>query len=309
MIFMREPSIYFSETFYNGIWMSFATTLRASKTRNDYFSLLCEICDYCKKDFLELEPTDGKAFFDYLFERNRAGKLRKSSISVHFYKLNSISNYIIENGVKYGVKSFQNPLSSLCDVSIDSFLTEEHVPDIEMMDRILSMCKKDLQLYTAVGLIVRCALTSSELCSIKRDCIVQDGKGNCGIKFKTRSSERYVKIPEDIVCLIGQVIGAYPSVDGTLFVNTRGRALSVRGLQRLYNKYVYFNNDEYCYNMSDIRNGSIAFFLAHGAIERDSIAEYVNISKGWLIRYANVIPDLEKAPVDFVNIRIEPYTL
>ena len=306
---MREPSIYFSDTFFNGIWISFSATLRASKTRNDYFTLLCEICDFCKKDFLELEPADGKAFFDSLFERNKKGELRKSTISVHFYKLNSICNYIIENGTRYNITSFQNPFSSLCDVSFDSFLTKEHVPDIEMMDKILSMCKADLQLYAAVALIVRCALTSSELCKIRRDSIIKDAKGNCGIVFKVHNGERYVKVPEDIINLIDQVISSYPSTDGTLFVNTRGRALSIRGLQRLYNKYVYFGDDEYCYNMSDIRNGSIAFFLAHDAIERDAIADYVDISKGWLIRYANVIPDLEQAPVDLVNIRIEPYTM
>lgn len=304
---MREPSIYFSKLFYETIWPAFSMTLKNRKTKNDYFTLICNVCDYCKKDFLELSENDGNSFFHYLEEKNKKGELRKSTISIHLSKFNSLSNFIVGTGANYGISSFTNPFISVRGVEYDALLTKEHVPDMKEMDEILSMCKSDLQLYVAVALIVRCALSSSELCNIRRDKIIQDANGNTGILLNEHHKDRIIKIPSDIVTLIGQVIETYSSLDGTLFVNTRGKALSVRGLQRLYNKYVSFPDDKYFYTMSDIRNGAIAYYLSFDNINRNSVAEYASLSTGWLIRYNDVIPDLDSAPVDLVNIKIQPF--
>lgn len=51
---MREPSIYFSPTFYPQIWQDFSHSFKSKGAKSDYFMLCCDICDFAGKDFLAL---------------------------------------------------------------------------------------------------------------------------------------------------------------------------------------------------------------------------------------------------------------
>lgn len=302
---MREPSVYFSDTFQN-IWLGFSKTLKAAKTKADYFRLLCEICDYCECDFLELTPDDGVAFFEELARREVAGALRHSTVVVYFSKLSAMTNFIINEGLRYGVHNFRNPFYLVKISGLDHTLMKSHVPNLSEMDSILSMGKADLQLYTIISLVIRCSLTTSELSGIMRNKIIQDGNGNYAFILKCRMGERYVKIPDDVMSLVERVIREYDSLDGTLFVNTRKRALTQRSIERLYCKYVVFADNEPHYSLSDLRNGSIANFLLNDNIDRSALSSYINISETWLNRFDAVLPELESAPPDLVNIQIKP---
>lgn len=302
---MREPSIYFSTTFYQRIWPRFSDSFRAAKTKNDYFSLVCAICDFCQKDFLELTVQDAQNFFDDQLSRYHLGKLRLSTIQVRFSRLHSIANFILQNGLTWSIHTYQNPFTDVNLPEPDVYLTKEHVPDLKQMDSILTMCKADPQLYVAVSIVIRCSLTTSELCSLKRSRIIVDSTNHFGFILGEKRQKRVVKIPNDIAKLIQELISVSPSNQDSLFVNTRGDALTPRGLQRLYQKYVSFPKGSYSYTLSDLRNGSIAYLLSLKGVTVNEVANYVGVDVGWMHRYDMVVPELQFAPHDFANIEIK----
>lgn len=303
---MRQPSIYFSNIFYKQIWPRFSASFKTEKTRNDYFMLICAICDSSKKDFLELTGADAKAFFNEQLERHERGKLRLSTIQVRFSRLHSIANFILQNGLSWELRDYQNPFLEVELPETNIYLTKEHVPDLAQMDAILSMCKDDPQLYVAVSIVIRCSLTTSELCSLKRNQIIVDSTNHFGFILGKNHQKRIVKIPNDIVVLINELIETYSSNCESLFVNTRGDALTPRGLQRLYQKYVSFPEGTYSYTLSDLRNGSIAYLLSLDGVNVNDVAKYAGVDPGWMHRYDSVIPELQFAPLDLANITINP---
>ena len=81
---MREPSIYFSPTFYPQIWQDFSRSFKSKGAKSDYFMLCCDICDFAGKDFLALTDDDTQAYFDLLLSRQMNGKLSLDTINVKF---------------------------------------------------------------------------------------------------------------------------------------------------------------------------------------------------------------------------------
>lgn len=302
---MREPSIYFSPTFYQKIWPRFSDSFRSAKTKNDYFSATCAICDFCEKDFLELTADDAQQFFDEQLNLHNRGKLRLSTVQVRFSRLHSVANFILQNGMTWNIRAYQNPFVSVTLPEPDIYLTKEHVPDLKQMDSILTMCKANPQLYVAVSIVIRCSLTTSELCSLKRSNMIVDASNHFGFILGEKRQKRVIKIPNDIVKLIQELIASSPSDVDSLFVNTRGDALTPRGLQRLYQKYVSFPKDSYTYTLSDLRNGSIAYLLSLKGVTVNDVANYVGVDVGWMHRYDEIIPELQFAPHDLANIEIK----
>ena len=91
---MRPASIYFSSTFLNIIWKKFQQDLKSDGAKSDYFMLCCDICDFAKKDFLQLTETDAQGYFDKLLLLQMENKLSLDTINVKFYRLHSISKFI-----------------------------------------------------------------------------------------------------------------------------------------------------------------------------------------------------------------------
>ena len=100
---MREPSIYFSPTFYPQIWQDFSRSFKSKGAKSDYFMLCCDICDFAGKDFLALTDDDAQAYFDLLLSRQMNGKLSLDTINVKFYRLHSLSKYNSLNQEKYKI--------------------------------------------------------------------------------------------------------------------------------------------------------------------------------------------------------------
>jgi len=282
------------------LWEDFSLSLKTVKAKNDYFTIIHDITNFTKKDFLELTPFDAVHFFDQLKIEYQKGNQTKKTINQKLNKLRSFSNFLM-NSPK--LNSYENPFYLVDPINDSSYIDPQTIPSIEEMDHILSICRQDITLFTTISMILRCAFTVGEICSMQWKDLLEDANHNYGIKIKKHNKERIVKIPEDIMMLIQQYMNIRKQQSEWLFTNKRGNQLKIRDLERLYQKYFPVNQFKYPYKLQDIRNASITYMMKSGA-PQNKIADYIGISPNWLFRCKKAVAELELAAVDFVNIKI-----
>lgn len=300
---MRPASIYFSSTFLNIIWKKFQQDLKSDGAKSDYFMLCCDICDFAKKDFLQLTETDAQGYFDKLLLLQMENKLSLDTINVKFYRLHSISKFISIHQEEFNCNYF-NPFIYVTIPQVSAYLDSRHVPTIEQMDAILAQAK-DARLFLILSLIIRCGFTVGEICSMQSESFICDAAGNYAIRITYRNKSRFVKLPLDIVALINDYCSAHAIKSSYLFYNKRGNPLRPRDLQRLYESSITFNETLPKFILSDLRNGAAAYMLKNGASAK-MVADYIGINPGWIHRYDKILENLQVTAVDYTNIRIVP---
>lgn len=294
---MRE-CIYLTEQFKESVYYKFLNNLKTAKAKNDYNTLVCSICDFAKKDFTELYVSDAKAFFSQEINKVKEQKQSKITVVAKHSKLHSLSNYIIKYNLIPGYNI--NPFATVNIPEVDTKILDSSMPTLKQIDHILEFAKAEHQLYVALSIIVRCALTSGELCKLKLNDIIIDPNNNHSFILHYKNKIRYIKIPNDIMVIIHNYISSRSIPGEYLFYNKRNNPMRVRDLENLYAKTMPPTNN---YTMQDIRNRAITYMLKFGASQKQT-ADYIHITPTWITRYAEVIPELELAAVDYVNIRI-----
>lgn len=299
---MREPSTYFSSTFYPQIWQDFSRSLKSKGAKSDYFMLCCDICDFAKKDFLVLTDDDAQSYFDFLLSRQISGKLSLDTINVKFYRLHSLSRFISLNQEKYKI-TYLNPFSYVTIPQISKYIDISHVPTIAQMDQILTQAKADERLFFIVSLIIRCGFTVGEICSMRSDSFIQDAAGNYAVRITYRNKTRFVKLPLDMISLLNDYTASTAIDNSYLFYNNRGNPLRPRDLERLYAATIVFDDTLPKFTLSDLRNGAAAYMLQSGASGK-MVADYIGIHPGWIHRYDKVLKELQVSAIDYTNIKV-----
>lgn len=299
---MGKESSYISDEYLVQYWEPFAATFSREKTRNDYFSNICSLCDYIKKDVLEANEEDVECYIRHLLAQVRAGRLKQSTVNLKASILHAVYNDLMQRG---GYKQ-GNPVRKDDLPQVSVYLRPDEIPNEGQMDEILSRAKADPMMYAVTALIIRCALTSGEIVSLRIDDIIMDEKDHAVMVFCYRNEKRYVKIPSDVLQIIQSYLRCREGNSAYLFCNRKGNALRLRDLERRYKKCIY-PDTEVVFTLQALRNGAITLMLQCGAPE-DEVAKYVNIDFRWIKRY-NLAVDLSREPTEYVNIRIiNPYT-
>lgn len=291
---------FISDFFLCNIWENFSATLVNDKTRKQYFSLISDICTFCQKDFLALSLGDVDSYFSYLMEKYKTGGHTANTLLVKRAQLHSVSNYIIKHASILGVREYtSNPFINLTIPETNIFIESKDIPSLLQINEILEAAVIEPRLFVAISLVIRCALSATELLNIKMNHFFSDSAGRFGLKINTSESDRIVKVPEDIMKIIVQH-GMYFEPEDYLLQNHKGEKMSYRYLNRLYHKYVPV---ELPYNLSDIRHAAIAYMLAGGSTPSD-VAAYTGISPVWMFRYDKVVSELSIAPCDYSHLQI-----
>lgn len=298
---------YLSPLFENEIWPMFAKALNTAKSRSDYFAILRDISGYLKKDFLSISDADAQSYFNHLLILSANGKQSIKTIKVKLARMTSVSNFVLRNSYLFELQQtyLSNPFQKVSLPETDDYLTAKNVPDIDDLNSILHKAEENGTLYLILSMMVRCALSAGEICTLKFEDFIQDSNGNVGIEYCYRNVKRYIKIPEDILKLIQEYIGDMTvSQSAYLFHNRRGNPLRIRDLERLYLKYLPAEEKPH-FTLSDIRNGSAAYMLVCGASTTE-VARYIGIAPEWMRRFDKIVPELYVAAVDYTNIRVKP---
>lgn len=295
---MRKPSTYMSEEYLKEYWKPFSQTFSKEKTRNDYFTNLCNLCDYIKKDIPEAVDEDIDCYVRHLLEKVRTGKLKQGTVNVKVSVLHAAYNDLIERG---GYEN-ANPVHKDMLPQMSEYINPDKIPTEAEMDTILTAAREDRMMYAIISMIIRCAFTPGEIISIKTEDIIMDKNQQAAVTFHYRKETRYVKVPQDVLAIINSYL-AYRTVKSEyLFCNQKGNALRLRDLERRYQKCIYPGR-EVQYTLQALRNGAITIMLKSGAPGLE-VAKYVGIDFNWIKRYNLAAEILSQTAVDYANIRI-----
>ena len=292
--FLSDDTITFYEAFstYN---------LKSDKSKNSYAYLLAGISNFSRHDFLELIPSTINAYFHQ--------KAKECSINTLQWQLSafrSFSKFVDTELVNKGKKPIYYGLFSNTGFAFEDLKPEVlDIPTYENVNRVLEKLKSegDLMLFTAMALALRCSLTSEEICNLRREQIIVDTSGRYGIHFvKNKEDERFVKLPEDVIKLLGEHIRNIPMASSYIFLNKRGKPITKHYLQVLVREACRAAGVDN-FTMQQLRSLSIGQMLASGA-PAQSLSYYIGIGQEWIYRYKKYVPELENAAVDFSHIYI-----
>ena len=150
------------------------------KTVQNYGSTVSLICDYCRKDFLELDEEDADAFFIYLEQRIADPDNKLSPQTVHTYKknLNSVGEHFEamlrgrESGGGYS-NPFRHKIKKTAAVKEaereNKRMQRQFRVEEKDVIRLLQSVKEqeNIQYYFILCMIVFCGIESVEICSMR----------------------------------------------------------------------------------------------------------------------------------------------
>ena len=303
----KESSIYFSETFKE-ILSDFSNfKLRSKKTRRNYIRSVSNLCDFLQKDFLDIDKNDADRYFEYISrQKDDSGnsEVGIKTIAARASIFRSIGRFIVLNRANYRnlPDDYQNVFLGLSTGAYSEYINPLKVPTLEELDDILEAAKNDEMIYLIFSLVIRCALTPNEICSINAEMINTDADGRAFLSLKKKNGHsRHIKIPPDVFGLLITYVEHINVTSGPIFFCRHGNVLQYPQLNN-YTKAI-IKTTGYTYTLKDIRNASIAYMLFGGAVPKD-VADYAGISERWMYRYKYVLQTLDRAPCDYQNFSI-----
>lgn len=280
----------------NDIWNMYQETLKSAQSKREYRFAMKDVCTYCHKPFMDINHIDAQAYFNYL----RTTRLKDSTIIARQAKLRSISNFLIRQAKLLDIDYNYNPFANINYMPENSFyIDSSHVPDIKVLDTLLSRASTDPEMYLVLALVIKCGLSTGEICQIKMSDFFLDSIGYPYLKISFKGKTRDIKISSDVVDILNAYVNSKAPVT-SLFENRNKKPLRVRDLERHYQKIF----SDVAYTLSDIRNGAIAAMLAQG-IPQAAVAAYLGITPVWLRRFEPHIPEMGLQAIDLNRITIK----
>lgn len=303
---MKKSSTYLSDKFNTFIWPAFKNKLKNNHSKENYYSIICMICEDAKKDFLELEYKYVKSYFDSLTDATKIKqkKLSEKTIQSKLSALRSVASYIEKNKELYEVPNYDNVFRFIENPkNNDVYFKKEDIPSQNELLKLLTISTDNMMAHLIFAMVIKCGFTASEICDMKLSQIYEDAAGRFCVKFTEKDGTRYVKLPEDVVLILLEYKKTIPDSSIYLFYNKWKKKLQIRSLETLVNKYVKEADLTKNYTIKDLRNAAINMMLKAGA-DQTSVASYVGVDGRWLYRFDNVVKELDSQPVDKVKFKI-----
>lgn len=302
---MRKPSQFLSDYFKDDILKDFFQTVGNQRTRAEYFSYICILCDYAEKDFLELDSTDVSRFFQYMYTRYHNGTLARKTMNVRLSCYNSVARFIYDN---YPSLDYINPFRNQQRFTVSDDVATCNVPSLAEMDKIMSAAHNDEMYYLILALAGRAALTATAIKSIRIGNIVETDSGTLGIIFPAKDDFHEPDIavlPTDVSQLLRVYLSHYEYEDerSYLFYNKYKNPLSLRNIDKAVKKYVLKSGVSPEYTLKDIRSRAIVE-LSRANVPDSVIADYTGLTQKRVSAFKRAVHMSDTCPADLVNYRL-----
>lgn len=299
-------SKYISELFLSEVYPYIESKFRTDKTKSNYRIALNHICDFCKKDFIDLTESDVRRYIDAMMggslKNNKDRPFTKSAVSVRLACLRSIANSLESSEGLFPIPfDYSSPFKR---ITIDDTpdIKLGRVPTVEDIDRILKTADEQMRVMTLLA--YRCCLTVSELMELEITQFAEDKNGRLFIHFTPAvAPERDVKIPDDIRPDITRYLDRIGPNAKYVFVNKRGNPFIETTLHITYKKTVILAHTSVRWTLQDIRNAGISHILYSGA-EPEKVANFLGVLPKWIKRYDKVVEGLDLQPNELSVVKV-----
>lgn len=305
-------SEYFSDEFQN-VLEAFRADKGNSRTYEEYVSFLNLICDYYGKDFLEITEADAASYFHKLEERIIEGSLSSSTFCARLSCYRSMGKYVMDN---YPDIPYQNSFLKIVRPEVDHSITEDQIPSLEELDKILSSAKEISPMdYLIVALATRMCLSAIDIVRLDKGHVFQDNGRIRLILEPTKGSKkpvRYVTVPDDVTPVLKEYMQELSSgadnegydEQGHLFYNEWHRPLRPRNLDSRFKKVLKQSGVNKSYTMKDLRTRGL-LELTYTSADIDDIQTYANIGPQRMADYLKSEAYIENScPPNLVNYQL-----
>lgn len=249
---MRKPSIYMKSTFLE----QFNTvSFNKERTKEEIFSACIYICDFTKKDFLDIEYGDAQGYLFHLLERYNKGEIKQRTVLLRINLLTILENKLHENksdNYDYFFKRLYYSINKKRDFDLSVSIAT--LPNLVALDNILKVCEKT-QFHLAFLLVMHCALTSTEIIAIKKSDIIPT-KTEVYLSIQRERERISLPLPADSLAIeLRKAVSTIKDND-YLFVNTKGQPYSIRAFNYNINNIV--TSAGYSYSIRNIRAFAIS---------------------------------------------------
>lgn len=302
---MREASFFMKQDTLK-IWKLFSKRFRNANSCNVYFGDINEFLDYCKKDFLDITQIDADQFYHYLHEKVKQDLLRLTTVKKKIKELHKFSDFIIEIAQQELVKIPHTFDNFFYRYAVQYFAEEEikKVPTLTEIDKLMDVAKNDIMTYTILAIVERIGLKSTDICNLKPNDIIRDGKES--FLIIKRKKEREIRlIPEDVWIILEDYLNHRLHYE-YLFYNKWGKKLNTQYFH-LKMRTLTEQAGVPHYSLKDLRNVCGIVLFAYG-VKPKQVAQQLGITTMHVGRYdkesygKNMMKEVDK----LVHLKIMP---
>ena len=251
----------------------------------------------------EMTHSDADKYFNDLVTKINSGKLSRSTAIMRLSVMKSLCDYIKHRKNMAG-QVYTNFFRDYTIPDSSKMLSEDEIPTEEEINYLFEKGKKnnDDTFVCILSLVVKCGLTTSEICRITNDSIMTEKKGIICIKIReSKKVSRIIKLPSDVSKIMKKYLKKRDNitvcVDSTpeyIFFNKRGTNLKPRDAERILKSYVdqgiYDKVIKKEFTLQSLRHAAIKYMLM-GKLSEDEVAAYCGITSKWLPRYERVVSE------------------
>ena len=251
----------------------------------------------------EMTHSDADKYFNDLVTKMNSGKLSRSTAIMRLSVMKSLCDYIKHRKNMAG-QVYTNFFRDYTIPGSSKMLSEDEIPTEEEINYLFEKGKKnnDDTFVCILSLVVKCGLTTSEICRITNDSIMTEKKGIICIKIReSKKVSRIIKLPSDVSKIMKKYLKKRDNitvcVDSTpeyIFFNKRGTNLKPRDAERILKSYVdqgiYDKVIKKEFTLKSLRHAAIKYMLM-GKLSEDEVAAYCGITSKWLPRYERVVSE------------------
>lgn len=298
-----------TEEFMNNIWIFYEANL-TPRTRKEYFTVLKSFVKVTGNDPLHLTQEATDRFYKDLVQRLKENRLSYTTALMRVSVMRSICEFIRYHQNSHGI-DYTNFFSEIVLNDIDKTIQNENLPDENELNSLLqlSQSKSDDTAFLLFSLVMKCGLTTGEICSLNMDYIEIDSEQNLYIHFPAKGrNTRTIKLPKDITELMTKYIDDHDIFDGAILLNKRKNRLTLRDAERILIRYLNLGEQEDLihkrFTLQMMRHAAFKYMLKGGASEEE-VAKYGGITTKWMSRYRQVsATEITSDAIDYSIISI-----
>ncbi len=306
MAYVRSD--YFSDKFIDCFYL-YLDDLSSNGAAESYWSVVRILCDYVKKDFLDINEFDADAFYKYMVARAQEGSLKNTTVNMRLSCYKNLANFITTNFPAWG---YVNPFIKLRPLDYTAGIKPSKIPTLKEIDAILDAAKESDMFFLIITLAFRVALSVADITSMRLHNVKQNDNG-LYLHFAKKSAgdaEKVVPLPMDVATLLSSYINSmiYVDADGHLFYNKYNNPLTMRNVDSAINKYVKKSGINNKYTLKDLRSRAILDMVGASLdnnIPVEAVAAYAGIRDLRLNLYVRAVNLVESCPADLVNIQVK----
>lgn len=273
---MNDSSFLFDSIVFPEI----LSKLESNDSVRAYKRLKTEFEEFGGKPFLQLSSSDLISFGNHKKTYNAP-----SSVYLYVATIASMGHFTEKNagelltGTSY--EHYRNPFFDAKRHFCYNFvIDEDKIPLAEDINNFIYHCNDMIKVISV--LILKCGLTSTDICDLNITSINVDKNNNMYVHLKS-NKERYVLVPSDLKIMLEEYMehhGINP--DGYIFQNARDKKLCVRTLERYYAKEA--KRLDFNYTMKSLRTAAAVYMLA-GKAQMNELCDTLGITSWSKFRY------------------------